>query len=54
MATYKKGFMNAEVIAAADLIRFESFGAAKDGGEIRMEGKDYMLQSDDVTLIKWK
>lgn len=50
----QKGFMNAEVIAAADLIRFESFGAAKDGGEIRMEGKDYMLQSDDVTLIKWK
>jgi GTP-binding protein YchF len=50
----QKGFMNAGVIAAGDLIRYESYAAAKDGGHVRMEGKDYVLQSGDVVLIKWK
>jgi GTP-binding protein YchF len=50
----QKGFMNAEVICASDLVQYETYGAAKDGGSIRMEGKDYLLQSGDVALIKWK
>ena len=50
----QKGFMNAEVIGASELIRHETYAAAKDSGRIRMEGKDYMLQSGDVALIKWK
>ena len=50
----QKGFMNAEVIDASDLIRHETYAAAKESGSIRMEGKDYMLQSNDVALIRWK
>jgi GTP-binding protein YchF len=50
----QKGFMNAEVIRATDLIQYETYSAAKEGGSIRVEGKDYVLQSEDVALIKWK
>ena len=49
-----KGFMNAEVISALDLVQYENYNAAKDDGQIRMEGKDYVLEDDDVILIKWK
>lgn len=50
----KKGFMNAEVINSSDLIQYASFNAAKDSGNIRMEGKEYVLEDQDVVLIKWK
>lgn len=49
-----KGFMNAEVINASDLVRYSTYSAAKDNGNVRTEGKDYVLQSGDVTMIKWK
>jgi len=50
----QKGFMNAEVIKAEDLIQYDNYNGAKDDGCIRMEGKDYILEDDDVVLIKWK
>eukprot|EP00956_Cyclotella_meneghiniana_P043134 scaffold254023_cov86-Cyclotella_meneghiniana.AAC.1 len=49
-----KGFMNAEVINAIDLVQHSSYNTAKDSGNVRTEGKDYMLQSGDVAMIKWK
>jgi len=50
----QKGFMNAEVIKGEDLIQYHNYNEAKDDGCIRMEGKDYTLQDNDVVLIKWK
>lgn len=50
----KKGFMQADIISAQDLIRYDSYTAAKEKGAVRMEGKEYTLQGDDVVLIKWK
>jgi len=50
----QKGFMNAEVIKAEDLIQYDNYNGAKDDGCIRMEGKDYILEDNDVVLIKWK
>lgn len=50
----KKGFIYAEVIKSSDLIEKDSYSSAKEGGSIRMEGKEYMLQGGDVVLIKWK
>lgn len=50
----QKGFMNAEVVKAEDLIQYHNYNEAKDDGSIRMEGKDYILQDNDVVLIKWK
>lgn len=50
----QRGFMHAEVIEAQELIQYDSYSAAKENGRIRMEGKEYILASDDVVLIKWK
>ncbi|KAL7537753.1 hypothetical protein ACHAXR_010994 [Thalassiosira sp. AJA248-18] len=50
----QKGFMHADVIDALDLIQYDNFSTAKESGNIRMEGKDYVLQEGDVVLIKWK
>ena len=50
----QKGFMHADVINAVDLIKFDTYSAAKESGSIRMEGREYMLQDGDVALIKWK
>ena len=50
----QKGFMHAEVIAADELARYETYGSAKDDGSVRMEGRDYMIQNNDVALIKWR
>lgn len=50
----QKGFMHAEVITSTDLIENDSYTSAKDSGSIRMEGKEYVLQGDDVVFIKWK
>lgn len=46
----QRGFIKAEVIKAPDLIQYDSFSGAKTS----TEGRDYLVQSDDVVLIKWK
>jgi len=46
----QRGFIKAEVIKAHDLIQYDSFSEAKTS----TEGRDYVVQSDDVVLIKWK
>lgn len=50
----QKGFIRAEVINSIDLIEYENYSAAKDGGRIRMEGKEYIITAGDVVLIKWR
>lgn len=50
----EKGFLRAEVCSARTLLEHEVYGAARDAGSIRTEGRDYLLQSEDVVLIKWK
>ena len=50
----QRGFIHAEVMNANDLIKYVSYNAAKDDGIMRMEGREYKIQSNDVVLIKWK
>lgn len=50
----QRGFMRAEVASAATLLEYPNYAAAKESGKVRLEGKDYVLQSDDVVLVKWK
>ena len=47
----QKGFIRAEVISYDDLIREGSRNAAKEAGKARMEGKNYIVQDDDVILF---
>lgn len=50
----ERGFIYAEVIDANDLIKYDSYNAAKEDGKVRMEGKEYSVQDNDVVLIKWR
>jgi len=50
----EKGFIRAEVIAAPELLEYSNQVEAKDAGKVRVEGKDYVLNPNDVVLIKWR
>ena len=50
----QKGFIRAEVIDAKQLLEHESFVAAKEAGCVRTEGRDYLMQPNDVIFIRWK
>lgn len=48
----QKGFIRAEVISYKDLLSCSgSRAAARDAGRARMEGKNYIVQDDDVILF---
>jgi ribosome-binding ATPase len=49
----EKGFIRAEVVAFADLDRSGSFAAARDHGQIRLEGKEYVVQDGDVIHFRF-
>jgi ribosome-binding ATPase YchF (GTP1/OBG family) len=50
----KRGFIKAEVTPAKRLLQYETYIAAKETGCVRTEGRDYVLNPNDVVLIKWK
>lgn len=50
---FEKGFIKAEVIKCDDLIKHGSKVKARDAGLIRLEGKDYTVQDNDVIEFKF-
>ena len=50
---FEKGFIAAQVINYHDLISAGSEQAAKAAGNIRTEGKDYIMQPDDVVEFRF-
>lgn len=44
----EKGFIRAEVVSYADLVRYGSMAEAKRHGAVRLEGKEYVVQDGDV------
>lgn len=52
-AEIEKGFICAEITHASKLLEHSSYNAAKESGSIRTEGKNYVMQANDVVLIKW-
>ncbi len=50
---FEKGFIRAEIVNYNDLVKYGSFNAAKENGKIRIEGKDYVMQEDDVVLFRF-
>jgi ribosome-binding ATPase len=49
----KKGFIRAEVVAYADLIAAGSHAEAKKRGQVRLEGKEYVMQDADVVEFRF-
>ena len=50
----QRGFMHAEVTPAETLLLHASFGAAKEAGDVRTEGRECAVAESDVVLIRWK
>lgn len=50
---FERGFIRAETISYKDLIDCGSESAAKSKGLLRSEGKEYVVQEDDVILFRF-
>jgi GTP-binding protein YchF len=50
---FERGFIKAETVAYADLVRLGSIAAARDKGLYRMEGKDYVVKDGDILHFKF-
>ena len=48
----EKGFIRAEVVRCEDLLAAGSTAAAKEKAQVRLEGKDYIVQEGDVILFR--
>ena len=50
---FEKGFIRAEVIAYDDFIACKGEQGAKDGGKMRLEGKEYVVRDGDVMHFRF-
>ncbi|MGN1223425.1 MAG: redox-regulated ATPase YchF [Christensenellales bacterium] len=50
---FEKGFIKAEIVSYQDLMEAGNFTKAKEKGKVRIEGKDYVIQDDDVVLFRF-
>jgi len=48
----EKGFIRAEVVRCEDLLAAGSIHAAKEKAQVRLEGKEYIVQEGDVILFR--
>ena len=50
---FERGFIAASIVSYPDLIAAGSESAAKSAGKMRTEGKDYVMQSDDIVEFRF-
>jgi len=51
---FQRGFIKAEIVSFDDLIAAGSMAAAKAGGKVRIEGKDYVMADGDVVEFRFQ
>ena len=49
----ERGFIRAEIVSYDDLVAAGSVAAAREKGQVRVEGKDYVMQDGDVTHFRF-
>ena len=49
----ERGFIRAEIVSFDDLVSAGSVAAAREKGQVRVEGKDYVMQDGDVTNFRF-
>ena len=49
----ERGFVRAEVIAYDDMMKYGSVNAAKEKGQLRSEGKEYVMQDGDMVYFRF-
>lgn len=50
---FERGFIAASIVSYADLVAAGSEAAAKQAGKIRTEGKEYIMQPDDIVEFRF-
>jgi GTP-binding protein YchF len=50
---FQKGFIKAEIVSFADLVAAGSVQAARAKGQVRLEGKDYVMADGDVVEFRF-
>jgi len=50
---FERGFIRAEVVSYGDLNQAGSMNAAKEKGQLRLEGKEYVVQDGDVMHFRF-
>ena len=50
---FEKGFIRAETIGYADYVTLGGEAGARDGGKLRLEGKDYVVADGDVMHFRF-
>lgn len=50
---FERGFIAAQIVSFSDLQQYGSEAAAKAAGKVRTEGKDYVMQPDDVVEFRF-
>ena len=50
---FERGFIRAEIVSYDDLMACGTYGAAKDKGLVRLEGKEYVVQDGDIILFRF-
>ena len=50
---FEKGFIKAETVSYQDLVAAGSMTAARERGQVRQEGRDYVVEDGDVILFKF-
>ena len=50
---FERGFIRAEIVNYDDLIAAGSVAAAREKGQVRVEGKDYVMQDGDVVNFRF-
>ena len=49
----ERGFIRAEVIAYNEMMKYGSVNAAKEKGQLRSEGKEYVMQDGDMVYFRF-
>lgn len=49
----QKGFVRAEVVSWDKLVEYRGYAGARDHGELRLEGRDYVITDGDVLTVKF-
>ncbi|MDP4038458.1 MAG: redox-regulated ATPase YchF [bacterium] len=50
---FKKGFIKAEVVSYEDFVKSGGWNQARLDGNVRLEGKDYIIREDDVVIFRF-
>jgi GTP-binding protein YchF len=50
---FERGFIAADIVSYPDLIEVGTWSAARSAGKLRTEGKEYIMQADDVVEFKF-